>query len=501
MTIRFADELRKKNVMLRDERGSLHEQSKKLLARMDTPGTDTTGVDDEIDKIVARSEAIKDELFANEARIAELDALEAERNAAPKSAFTSHGSPIGDNAGPTIWRQTPAWAVDARAVSDSEAITHARAALEATQARSIGVPDQGLAKVADVLTSGIGSEPARMARWAVATSNPAYERAFAKMLRDPVRGHLEWSEAERAAYNAVTDISRAMSLTDANGGYMVPFSLDPSIMLTNNGSNNPLRRLATVKLTTTDSWNGITSAGATSEWKAEGAQVADGSPTLAQPSIPTFFGDSFVPYSFEFGMDAVDALGELGRILVDSADNLMSAAYTTGDGVNAPQGIITGLAGTASEINTTGSEALDDSDPFVLQNALAARFSANAVFQSHIAIANAYRQMETTNGALLFPELRETPASLLGKPWVENSNMDGSINPAVTANNYALLYGDVAAGFFIVDRIGATLELIPNLMGANNRPTGQRGALLWFRTGSKVVVPQALRLLDVPTTA
>jgi hypothetical protein len=30
----------------------------------------------------------------------------------------------------------------------------------------------------------------------------------------------------------------------------------------------------------------------------------------------------------------------------------------------------------------------------------------------------------------------------------------------------------------------------------NRRPTGQRGALLWFRTGSDVVVTNAFRLLN-----
>jgi predicted phage gp36 major capsid-like protein len=34
-----------------------------------------------------------------------------------------------------------------------------------------------------------------------------------------------------------------------------------------------------------------------------------------------------------------------------------------------------------------------------------------------------------------------------------------------------------------------------------SRPTGQRGALLWFRTGSDVVNPNAFRLLSIPTTA
>ena len=79
--------------------------------------------------------------------------------------------------------------------------------------------------------------------------------------------------------------------------------------------------------------------------------------------------------------------------------------------------------------------------------------------------------------------------------------MNGTIDAGATANNYVMIYGDVAKGFFIVDSVGSTLELIPNLIGANQRPTGQRGALLWSGTGSEVVVPQALRLLDLPTAA
>jgi predicted phage gp36 major capsid-like protein len=45
------------------------------------------------------------------------------------------------------------------------------------------------------------------------------------------------------------------------------------------------------------------------------------------------------------------------------------------------------------------------------------------------------------------------------------------------------------------------IELVPHLFGSDRRPTGQLGALLWFRTGSDVAVPQAFRLLFIPTTA
>ena len=63
-----------------------------------------------------------------------------------------------------------------------------------------------------------------------------------------------------------------------------------------------------------------------------------------------------------------------------------------------------------------------------------------------------------------------------------------------------LLYG-AFENFVVVDRLGSTLELVPHLFGSNRRPTGQRGALLWFRTGSDVVIPNAFRLLSIPTTA
>ena len=71
--------------------------------------------------------------------------------------------------------------------------------------------------------------------------------------------------------------------------------------------------------------------------------------------------------------------------------------------------------------------------------------------------------------------------------------MDGVIDAG--QENYILMHGDFTE-FVIVDRIDTTLELIPNLVGANRRPTGQRGALLWFRTGSDSVVDNAFRLLN-----
>jgi len=373
-----------------------------------------------------------------------------------------------------------------------------------TAHRSGDLPDHAAEKATALLDKGMPFERSLAARWASTTGDPAYLTAFTKLLADPTRGHLLWDAREQAAYQAVAAVQgemRAMSLTDSAGGFMVPLTLDPSIILTSAGSINPLRQISRVVQTTTDAWQGVSSAGVTAEWIAEAAEVADASPTLGDEPIPVHKGDAFVPFSFELGMDAPNFLAELQKLLVDAADQLQATAFTTGTGSGQPTGIITALTGTASEINVITTETFTAADVYALQEALPPRFQANAQWTANVAV-NDIAAFETANGSKVFPEVSGNPPMLLRKPLHENSNMDGSWNVAATANNYILVVGDFASGYVIVDRIGTTLELVPHLFHTTtNRPSGQRGALLWFRTGANAVNVNAFRMLDLPTTA
>jgi HK97 family phage major capsid protein len=385
-------------------------------------------------------------------------------------------------------------AAPVRGGMNSRSLDPARRLIDSAH-RSGQLPDHAAERATGLLSQGTERDRSLAARWVTTAGSDHYRSAFAKILADQERGHLLWTPQEGDAYRAVAAVQaemRAMSLTDANGGLMVPFTLDPAILLTSGGSINPLRRISRVVQTVTDQWSGVTSAGATAEWKAEAVQAADGSPTLANPNIPVYFGDAFVPYSFEVGMDAVNFLGELQGVLVDAADQLQATAYTTGTGSGQPTGIITALTGTASVVASAGADVLAAGDVFALQAALPPRFQDRAQWCTSLPIKNLIRQFETTAGALKFPELAS--GQLLGRSVNELSNMDNVVN--ATQENYVLLYGDFSQ-FVIVDRIGTTLEMVPNLFGANGRPTGQRGAFLWFRTGSDSVVDNAFRVLNV----
>lgn len=359
------------------------------------------------------------------------------------------------------------------------------------------------AKVEQLVTHGPTANRGLAARWATETGHPAYLGAFAKLVQDPARGHLTWTPEEAEAYRRVAAFQaeqRAMSLTDTAGGFMVPLTLDPAIILSSDGSISALRRISRVVQTVTNEWNGVTSAGVTASWDAEAAEVSDDTPTLAQPNIPVHKGAAFVPFSLEIGMDAVNFTQQLGEVLADAADTLQAAAYAQGTGTSQPTGIITALDGTASEVTPATAETFAATDVYAVQNALPPRFQARAAWCAEISTINKMAQFETTNGARLFPEI--TNDRLLRKPLHEVSDLDafGDVNPAVTADNHVLLYGDFRH-FVIVDRIGTTVELIPHLFAtANNRPSGQRGLYMYFRTGSDAVVDGAFRVLNVATT-
>ena len=144
-------------------------------------------------------------------------------------------------------------------------------------------------------------------------------------------------------------------------------------------------------------------------------------------------------------------------------------------------------------VNSGTTDTFKSSDVFNLQAQLPPRFQPNSVWMANLSVINLMRQMETTNGARLFPELSNTTPSLLGRPIYENSVMDGTIN--ASAENLLLAVGQPSQ-YLICDKIGSTLEIVQNLFGSNRRPTGQRGALLWFRTGGDSLVDNSWRLLD-----
>jgi HK97 family phage major capsid protein len=331
------------------------------------------------------------------------------------------------------------------------------------------------------------SEEGRFARYLLATGSPTYKRAFGKYLQG-----VERSREEQAAMAQASSAERALSLAAAGGGYAVPYELDPTILLTSSGVVNPIRQLARVEQITVDEWRGITSAGVTANYQAEATEVADNSPTLAQPTVSTEKAQAFIQFSIEVGQDWGGLQSSMAMLLQEAKDELEAAKFVTGTGTNEPFGVLTGITA-GQQVNAAAGQTFTLANLYALLAALPPRYRQRAAFVGDLGILNRVRQFDTvgSSAAIWVDSLQDEVAPrLLGKPVYEASEFPDT--PAT--GNLFLVLGDFSR-YLIVDRVGLTVEVVPHVFGANRRPTGQRGIYAYWRNGAKVIDANAFRAL------
>jgi HK97 family phage major capsid protein len=403
--------------------------------------------------------------------------------------FELDDDPLGDPDSVEARRFKDPWNVDeirGGLAPDARLAEYRSRALSAIEKMN-GANDRTRAIATD-LVENQDSKDGRLAQLTLATSSPQYLRAFTKLLGS--RGDTGLLEPEERAV-----VARAMSLTDTAGGFLIPFQLDPNIILTAAGSRNRVRQISRVVQATGDVWSGISSAGVTGSWDAEAAEVSDDSPTLAQPQVPVYKINIFVAASIEVAGDGTNVAGEVAKMIAFEKDRMESVAFVTGSGSGEPTGIVTALTGTGSVINSAATDTFAVADVYALDSALPARYADNATWLGHRAIYNLVRRFDTSGGASLWTTLGNgLPGELLGRPAVTAEGMDSAVT--ALAANPLLVFGDFE-NYVIADRVGTTIQYIPFLMGANRRPTGQVGWYAYARVGADSVNDGAFRMLDV----
>lgn len=325
-----------------------------------------------------------------------------------------------------------------------------------------------------------------IARHMLLTGSPEYHDEF----RDYIKSR---------GYRVGDAMRAAMSLTDANGGYLVPFTLDPTVILTNAGIAGPLRSISTIKTIATDNWNGVTSAGVSASWTAEGTQTGDATPTFAQPTITPKKADAWVFGSYEVLADSGFA-AELSRLLADAKVRLEEAAFATANtGATIPRGVVAAVqAVTASIVTAAATNAFAVGDVYNTSDALRPRDASQASWIANKKIFSLIRRFDTSGGGSFWANLgMGVPNELLGQSVYECSTMTSVVSTGANV----LLAGNFKE-YYIIDRVGMSVLYDPIIRSTgNNRPTGQAGWYAFWRVGADVVDPDAFRLLQLNQVA
>ena len=158
----------------------------------------------------------------------------------------------------------------------------------------------------------------------------------------------------------------AAGVSVGGSGLPLPFTVDPSIMLSSDGAISPLREISRTVTVTTNEWHGVSSAGVVSAYSEEATDVTAGTPAFEGPIVKAERWTSFVPFSFEIQEDFAGLQQELAVLMSDSKDTLDSDMLLTGSGTMQPEGVLTGL-GTAVAVTTSGGTVAVD-DAYDLKN-------------------------------------------------------------------------------------------------------------------------------------
>lgn len=331
-----------------------------------------------------------------------------------------------------------------------------------------------------------------LARNLLITESDEYHSAFQK----GINGNTYWTPEEARSLNEYRALNEG---TTTQGGFAVPVLIDPTIVLTSGAVDAPILDISTIKTITTNQWKGVTSAGFTWAFQAESAVVPDNTPTLAQPTIPVYRADGFLPYTVEIDQDWPGFVGEMDKLLAQGYLNLLAIKTMGGTGTNEPTGIFSGMqtgTGNPTHVTATTAGTVGAVDLRKAWGALPERFRPNATWVMNVTVENQIRALGN-NLAMSDYTINMTADGL--QQLMARRLVDSDYAPAyanVTTATSFLVVGDFSH-FIIVQRAGMVVEPVSHLFDtATGRPTGQRGWFAWARIGHDADTYNAFRLLS-----
>lgn len=184
--------------------------------------------------------------------------------------------------------------------------------------------------------------------------------------------------------------------------------------------------------------------------------------TFNMLDVPVNTAMASVPLSKNLVEDAaVNIVAHLSNKLAEAAAINEDNRFLTGDGVGKPQGILPGgsnLSTRLTEVNSGSAATLESWDRLVRMTfGIASQYLANAVWIGRRSTFQAIAELKDGNGQYLWRSTLGDNVSglnrtLLGFPVLLQESL-----PAIGANTYPLLFGDLGA-YTIVDRVGMTIE-------------------------------------------
>lgn len=304
------------------------------------------------------------------------------------------------------------------------------------------------------------------------------------------------AEYQRSFWNAMRakvpsyEIMNALQVgTDSEGGFLVPDEFERTLVEALE-EQNIFRSLAHVIQTSSgDRKIPVVASKGTASWVDEEGAIPESDDSFGQVSIGAYKLGTMIKVSEELLNDSVfDLEAYISREFARRIGNKEEEAFFSGDGKGKPLGVLAATGGAETGVTAASATAFTVDEVFDLFYALKAPYRKSAVFLMNDSSVKALRKMKDGNGQYLWqPSLTAgAPDTLLGRPVHTSAYM-----PAMTAGAKSILFGDLSY-YWVADRQGRSFRRLGELFA----PTGQVGFLATQRVDGKLILPEAVQVLQ-----
>ncbi|MBQ7927111.1 MAG: phage major capsid protein [Lachnospiraceae bacterium] len=302
-----------------------------------------------------------------------------------------------------------------------------------------------------------------------------YRRSFWNAMRSKMPGH---------------EILNALQVgVDSEGGYLVPDEFERTLVEALE-EQNIFRSLAHVIQTSSgDRKIPVVASKGSASWVDEEGAIPESDDVFSQVSIGAYKLGTMIKVSEELINDSVfDLEAYIAREFARRIGNKEEEAFFTGDGTGKPLGVLAENGGAEIGVTAAAAAAFTADEVMDLFYSLKAPYRKNAVFVMNDASIKALRKLKDNNGQYLWqPSLTaSTPDTLLGRPVYTSAFM-----PGLEAGAKSVLFGDLSY-YWVADRQGRSFRRLGELFA----PTGQVGFLATQRVDGKLILPEAVKVLQ-----
>lgn len=320
-----------------------------------------------------------------------------------------------------------------------------------------------------------GKPAALSADSSVGRASAEYRRSFWNAMRSKMPSH---------------EVMNALQVgTDSEGGFLVPDEFERTLVEALE-EQNIFRTLAHVIQTSSgDRKIPVVASKGTASWVDEEGAIPESDDGFGQVSIGAYKLGTMIKVSEELLGDSVfDLEAYVSREFARRIGNKEEEAFFTGDGTGKPLGVLADNGGAEIGVTAAAAGAFTADEVFDLFYSLKAPYRKNAVFLMNDASVKALRKLKDSNGQYLWqPSLTAAaPDTLLGRPVYTSAFM-----PALEAGEKSVLFGDLSY-YWVADRQGRSFRRLGELFA----PTGQVGFLATQRVDGKLILPEAVKVLQ-----